>query len=183
MRWIGTDTMALAFILGSAAAGGATTVALLEARSTHGEHHCVVAETMVRPTVVVTDATHEVVVGESHRAPRIISGIRAPSVVVTRHARSTGDPRCAEHVDVDYDAALVEIQELESVEVELGDLESELQELELHLEGLDLNLNGLDLQLDKMGETLNQELQIEIQERIQAELSQARAKVRGRGSF
>ena len=136
MRWIRNDTMALACILGSAAAGGATTVALLDARGPV-DHHCVVEQAPLSSTVVVRRATPKVIVGEMGATSRVITGVRAPHVVVTRQTNTPRTTRCSVGIGEEIQDMVVDLKEMETIHVDLSELEHlevELKELEAELQ-------------------------------------------------
>ena len=82
MSWFGTDVVALSCILGSAAVGGAATLALM-ADADHQDHRCAVETVAVTPSVAVSHG----------------SGVRAIVVKPNVRVRSSSDcARQARHV-------------------------------------------------------------------------------------
>ena len=172
MSWFGTDMMALACIVGSGAVGGAATLAAM-GNHQQMDYHCVVEDAGANPEVMV------------------VTGVRAPSVVVTRNVRVHASQDCqaaARHqieiAGIQHRGHIVHLEALEHLE-HLEHLEKmdfdfdfdfDFEELDVQLEGLDVQLEGLDAQLEAMGVGMEQE----IQTRIEQELAQVQMQLKKR---
>jgi len=160
MSWFGTDVVALSCILGSAAVGGAATLALM-ADADHQDHRCAVETVAVTPSVAVSHG----------------SGVRAIVVKPNVRVRSSSDcARQARHVVTIHRGH------------ELGHLEANLEHMEANLEhveqAIEIQMERLEAQIEAQVEaSIEQEFEAQVQfEEAMKALEEAKVKVVVAGS-
>ena len=157
MSGISTDVIALAAILGSAAAAGATTMALSSDRSAHSSFDCVTTVVETAPRVVVSlggDAGTFVV------APDVDVRTEETCSNMTRRGR---------------------VERLHQVEGEVARREIDIDGLKIELEGLEgvmmMELGGLGELLEMELEGLDEMLEMEIDGRLEDEMRKLEEKL------
>jgi hypothetical protein len=129
MTWLGTDLVALGCILGSAAAGGAATFAIMDGADRHA-HRCEVEARTVSPRIAISHGgtAHAIVVRPDVRV-RSIQGCVADANEVVEV-----------HMDTHLEQLDAQMEQLDRVlEVQLEQMESQIeasvqQEMEAQLQ-------------------------------------------------
>jgi len=129
MTWLGTDLVALGCILGSAAAGGAATFALMDGAETHA-HGCQVEARAVTPSIAISrgSGVHAIVVRPDVRLRQIEGCVADVNEVVEVH------------MDTHLEQLEAQLQDLDQVlELQLREMESQIeasvhQEMEAQLQ-------------------------------------------------
>ena len=173
MSGISTDVIALAAILGSAAAAGAPTVALSSDRSDDFAFECATTVVETAPRVVVTLGGDE---GTFVVAPDVqVHTEEACSNVVSVNMH--GMDRAAAEMDrvrARVDRARERYERLREVEGDLGRRQIDLDGLKIELKGLEgvmmMELGGLGEFLEMESEGLDEILEIEIEGRLEDEM-------------
>jgi len=173
MSGISRDVIALAAILGSAAAAGATTIALSSDRSDDFAFECATTVVETAPRVVVTLGGDE---GTFVVAPDVqVHTEEACSNVVSVNMH--GMDRAAAEMDrvrARVDRARERYERLREVEGDLGRRQIDWDGLKIELKGLEgvmmMELGGLGELLEMESEGLDEILEIEIEGRLEDEM-------------
>jgi len=205
MSGLGTDMVAVACILGGAAASGAVTARALDGggEQLNIEPGCAVEALHVGPRmVVVTGGSERVVVAPSPdvrwRGEAVGGGEGACAVVVDPRVKirvrqaDERMQRAQEHMQLAQErmqraqeriqrarerAEGAQAEELDRVRAELEARLTELQGTEAGLDGFDLNLDGLHLNLEGLGESLGEQISTQVEGRLEMEMRELEKKL------